>query len=73
MFLNGDLLVVLSVIVVGGYVSFVCLLCLFVMLCVFEFDEILGIVVVYCKGVENVKVVGFDGVEIYGVNGYLFD
>lgn len=40
---------------------------------VLEFDELLGIVCDFWKVVVNVIVVGFDGVEIYGVNGYLLD
>ena len=38
-----------------------------------ETDEMAGIVDDYRKAFENVKRVGFDGVEIHGANGYLLD
>ena len=38
-----------------------------------EMDEMAGIVDDYRKAFENVKRVGFDGVEIHGANGYLLD
>ena len=36
-------------------------------------EEIPGIVAAYCRGAENARLAGFDGVEIHGANGYLLD
>ncbi len=38
-----------------------------------ELNEIPGIVEQFCKGAEDAKEAGFDGVEIHGANGYLLD
>lgn len=36
-------------------------------------EDIVEVINGFVNMVKYVKVVGFDGVEIYGVNGYLFD
>jgi len=38
-----------------------------------ETEEVEGVVEAFRKGAENAKRAGFDGVEIHGANGYLFD
>jgi len=38
-----------------------------------ETREIAGIVGSFRKGAENAEIAGFDGVELHGANGYLFD
>lgn len=43
------------------------------MLCVSETVETVDAADVHCAGVENVKVVGPDGAETYGVNGHSTD
>lgn len=46
---------------------------LYFILWVLEIDEVVEYVDYFCKVVCNVREVGFDGVEIYGVYGYLID
>jgi 2,4-dienoyl-CoA reductase-like NADH-dependent reductase (Old Yellow Enzyme family) len=36
-------------------------------------EEIPSVIAAYCKGAENAKRAGFDGVEVHGANGYLLD
>jgi N-ethylmaleimide reductase len=38
-----------------------------------ELAEISGIVDDYCRAAKNARAAGFDGVELHGANGYLFD
>lgn len=82
--LGGVVLVLLLVLLVEGVKVFVDLIGVgfevgvgemiqYLMLCVLCEDEILGIVVDYVQVVCNVLDVGFDGVELYGVNGYLIN
>src|SRR6202020_3526242 len=36
-------------------------------------EEIAGVIEAFRKGAENAKAAGFDGVELHGANGYIFD
>src|SRR6201996_4096616 len=38
-----------------------------------ETAEVAGVVAAFAEGARNAKAAGFDGVEIHGANGYLFD
>ncbi|NHB96553.1 alkene reductase [Photorhabdus stackebrandtii] len=72
-FLNGERPVAPSAIAVDGHVSLLRPKRPFVVPRALESDEIPGIVEMFRRGAENAKVAGFDGVEVHGANGYLFD
>lgn len=73
MFLNGELPVAPSAVLLEGHVSNVRPYVDYVMPRALETNEIDGIVEAYRKGAENAKRAGFDGVEVHGANGYLPD
>lgn len=70
---DGQVLVVFSVFIVNVKMFIVNGFEDVLVLCVLVFDEIFGIIQDYCQVVCNVIIVGFDGVEVYVVNGYLID
>ncbi|SEA59667.1 NADH:flavin oxidoreductase / NADH oxidase family protein [Thiothrix caldifontis] len=72
-YLNGELPVAPSAIAAEGHVSLVRPEKQYEVPRALAIDEIPSIVAAYCKGAENAKLAGFDGVEIHGANGYLLD
>src|SRR5262249_48106796 len=72
-YLNGERPVAPSAIAPDGHVSLLRPKTPFVVPRALETAEIPGIVEAYCRGAENARRAGFDGVEIHGANGYLLD
>jgi 2,4-dienoyl-CoA reductase-like NADH-dependent reductase (Old Yellow Enzyme family) len=72
-YLNGEKPVAPSAIAAGGNVSVLRPQKPFEVPRALETDELPGIVEDFRKAAENAKRAGFDGVEIHGANGYLFD
>ena len=72
-YLNGEKPVAPSAIATGGNVSVLRPQKPFEVPRALELDELPGIVEDFRKAAENAKRAGFDGVEIHGANGYLFD
>ena len=72
-YLNGEKPVAPSAIAAGGNVSVLRPQKAFEVPRALETDEIPAIVADFRKAAENAKRAGFDGVEIHGANGYLFD
>lgn len=73
LFLDGRLPVAPSAIAPKGRVSLVRPKTEFVVPRALETAEVPGIVEDFRKGAANAKKAGFDGVELHGANGYLFD
>jgi len=72
-YLNGEKPVAPSAIAAGGNVSVLRPQKPFEVPRALQTDELPGIVEDFRKAAENAKRAGFDGVEIHGANGYLFD
>jgi 2,4-dienoyl-CoA reductase-like NADH-dependent reductase (Old Yellow Enzyme family) len=72
-YLNGEKPVAPSAIAAGGNVSVLRPQKAFEVPRALEIDEIPGIIEDVRKAAANAKRAGFDGVELHGANGYLFD
>ncbi|MBC7983911.1 MAG: alkene reductase [Candidatus Obscuribacterales bacterium] len=72
-FLNGALPVAPSAIAPAGNVSLLRPETPYVVPHALERDELLEIVEDFRRGAQNAQQAGFDGVELHGANGYLFD
>jgi 2,4-dienoyl-CoA reductase-like NADH-dependent reductase (Old Yellow Enzyme family) len=72
-YLDGALPVAPSAIAPEGHVSMIRPQKPFVVPRALETDEIAGVVAAFREGAARAKRAGFDGVEIHGANGYLFD
>jgi 2,4-dienoyl-CoA reductase-like NADH-dependent reductase (Old Yellow Enzyme family) len=70
---DGLLPIAPSAIAPGGHLSLVRPERVFETPRALETSEIPAIVEAFCRGAENAKSAGFDGVEIHGANGYLLD
>ena len=72
-FLSGALPVGPSAIAAKGNVSLVSPATPFVVPRALEWAEISGVIEDFRQGAVNAQLAGFDGVELHGANGYLFD
>ncbi len=72
-YLDGQPPVAPSAIAASGHVNLLRPKRAFVTPRALDREEIPGIVAAYCRGAENARLAGFDGVEIHGANGYLLD
>jgi len=72
-FLDGKLPVAPSAVAPSGNVSLLRPATPFVTPRALERSEIQEIVAAFARGAQNAELAGFDGVELHGANGYLFD